>query len=134
MQSSVSRMRLNDVDSYKDESEEEDHEVLRPSAKALGKRRQANLDESECQCSPSSVVGLDSTADDSAAFDPDDLFYEHTNESRPSDNLSDDDSDDNQRPWHHQPVHYVYDAAAERMKERLKEAHLSSPVVSGVVH
>lgn len=67
------------------------------------------------------------------AFDPDDLFYEHTNESRPSDNLSDDESDEAQRA-HHPPVHYAYDAAAERMKERLKEAQLTSPVATGVVH
>lgn len=68
------------------------------------------------------------------AFDPDDLFYEHTNESRRSENPSDDESDDTPRPWQNHPVHYVYDAAAERMKERLKEAQLKAPAVTGVVH
>ena len=58
-------------------------------------------------------------------FDPHDLFYEHTNESRRSDELLSEESEESQQqpPWHH-PVHYVYDAAAERMQERLREARL----------
>ena len=69
-----------------------------------------------------------------ATFDPDDLFYEHTNESRRSDDLLSDDSDaDSQHP-RHQPVHYVYDAAAERMKERLKEGRLTISPFVGEVH
>ena len=56
-----------------------------------------------------------------AGFDPDDMFYEHPNESRRSDDLSEESEDATaQRPWSH-PIHYVYDAAAERMKERMKE-------------
>ena len=77
-----------------------------------------------------------------AVFDPNDLFYEHTNDSRRSpDDLSDSERSDDRatnRPWHHQPVHYVYDAAAERMKERLKEGQLNSTNANtnavGVVH
>lgn len=70
-----------------------------------------------------------------AAFDPDDLFYEHANDSRPSEDFADDDSDSAvNRPWQH-PVHYVYDAAAERMQERLKEGHLEVDCQTpGVVH
>ncbi|KAI0341260.1 hypothetical protein BDW22DRAFT_1485694, partial [Trametopsis cervina] len=89
-------------------------EPLRPSAKALGKRRQVDMDESE-------------------SFDPDDLFYEHTNESRRSNELSDDEEDDDVPLARlHHPVQYVYDAAAERMKERLREGQLSSTTVPGV--
>ena len=69
-----------------------------------------------------------------AVFDPDDLFYEHANESRRSDDFDEEDSDatSNTRPWHH-PVHYVYDAAAERMKERLEEGRLNAST-PGLVH
>ena len=71
-------------------------------------------------------------------FDPDDIFYEHANDSRRSDDFADDDSDSavNNRQWHHQ-VHYVYDAAAERMQERLKEGRLDidyAPTAPAVVH
>ena len=65
------------------------------------------------------------------AFDPDDLFMEHTNDSRAND-MSDDDSDES-RAWNHpQPIHYVYDAAAERTKERLAAAHLKAQMASVV--
>lgn len=68
------------------------------------------------------------------AFDPDDLFLEHANDARPND-LSDDDSEDMSRGWNHQPVHYVYDAAAERTKARIAAAHLNSQtVVPGIVN
>ena len=69
-----------------------------------------------------------------AGFDPDDMFYEHPNESRRSDDLSEDSEDATaQRPWSH-PVHYVYDAAAERMKERMKEGGHVPPSLIGEVH
>ncbi len=65
----------------------------------------------------------------SAIFDPDEMFYEHANESRRSVDLLSDDSEENQQ----RPVHYVYDAAAERMQQRLKEIPPPTPF-TGVVH
>jgi len=117
LHNAAARLRIHDdSSSLRDESEEEYQEPTGPSAKALGKRRQVNMDESE-------------------AFDPDDLFYEQTNESQRSNDLSDDDSEDMQRPWQHHAVQYVYDAAAERMQERLREGGLSSSTpIPGVVH
>ncbi|KAI0688491.1 hypothetical protein BC835DRAFT_306317 [Cytidiella melzeri] len=110
------KLRLaDDSSSLPEESEDEDEEPPKPSAKALGKRRQVEVDESE-------------------SFDPDDLFYEHANEATRANEPSDDDSDDMQRTWqHHHPVQYAYDAAAERMKARL-QAQLNSATVPGVVH
>ncbi|OBZ74920.1 TOM1-like protein 2 [Grifola frondosa] len=91
---------------------------VRPSAKALGKRR---------------VV---EPIDNDRPFDPDDLFYEHTDESvRESDDLLDSDSEDGrQRPSWHQPTHYVYDAAAERTQQRIKEGRLAAAALVGGVH
>ncbi|KAI0082116.1 hypothetical protein K474DRAFT_1767913 [Panus rudis PR-1116 ss-1] len=83
-----------------------------PSAKALGKRR---------------VV---EPVDSDNPFDPDDMFYEHRPESRRSDEFSDSDSDEaygHRRP----PVHYVYDAAAERTQQRIKEGRLA---MAALVH
>lgn len=106
----VSRLRLHDSDAV-----DERGTPLRPSAKALGKRK---------------VVDL---APD--PFDPDDMFHDHTDESqRPSDESdSDDGSRHRHHPWHHQ-VHYVYDAAAERTQQRIKEGRLASAALVGSVH
>ncbi|KAH9948467.1 hypothetical protein B0H21DRAFT_733432 [Amylocystis lapponica] len=89
----------------------------RPSAKALGKRR---------------VI---ENPDIDRGFDPDDIFYEHTDQSlRPTEDALDSDSEDGRRngAMHH-PTHYVYDAAAERMQQRIKEGRLAAAaLVSGV--
>lgn len=69
----------------------------------------------------------------SGSFDPEDLFFEHSEEPlRNTDDVLDSDSEDG-RPnaWHH-PVHYVYDAAAERTQERLRQAHAAATLVDGV--
>ncbi|EPQ55785.1 hypothetical protein GLOTRDRAFT_60574 [Gloeophyllum trabeum ATCC 11539] len=85
---------------------------VKPSAKALGKRRQVDADDS------------------STRFDPDDIFLEHRDRLNGSeDDLASDADDAELRRWH-QPVHYVYDAAAERTEQRLKEGHLG--LVNGV--
>ncbi|CAK5271033.1 unnamed protein product [Mycena citricolor] len=85
-------------------SNDELPDVLQPSAKALGKRR----------VEPDSVPA----ADPPSSYNSDNF----------EDRLSD--SEDEESPaklWqhmHHPVQHYVYDAAAERTQERLKEAHL----------
>ena len=53
------------------------------------------------------------------AFDPNDIFHDRNNES-PSETLEDFDSDESA----HAKVHYVYDAAAERTKERISHLNL----------
>jgi hypothetical protein len=68
------------------------------------------------------------------AFNPDDIFYERTDarEARnpaPDDSgLSDSDSDSAHRGWPQQPVHYVYDAVAERTERLLQQMSLVNGV------
>ena len=67
-------------------------------------------------------------------FDPDDLFYDQSgNESIR--NSEDSDSEDGhvRNPWH-RPVHYVYDAAAERTQQRIREGRLAAAALVGGVH
>lgn len=85
-----------------------------PSEKALGKRRVVEEEEPD------------------KPFDTDDLFFD-----RKTDTLSTDDSIESDREsdnavlrkWGHTPVHYVYDAAAERTKQRMERGNL---LVNGV--
>jgi hypothetical protein len=136
----VSQLRLSDSESLEMLESEDGHErtPAQPSAKALGKRRAAPPPEdSDCMQSHSSTatISLMTHLIDTAAFDPDDLFYEHTNESRRSVDFDEEEEESpGARVWHH-PVHYVYDAAAERMKERLQEGRLPPPPTTpGIVH
>ncbi|KAI0920434.1 hypothetical protein AcW1_002174 [Taiwanofungus camphoratus] len=89
--------------------DEEYDTPVKPSAKALGKRKVIEPVESD------------------RGFDTDDLFYDHTDESlRSTDDPLDSDSEEGRiRGWH-QPVHYVYDAAAERLQQRIKEGQLAA--------
>ena len=122
----LGNIRLNE-----DASSDEEYQVPpQPSAKALGKRRAVPVDE-DCKIVVLPTWPVTDMAVCPAAFDPDDLFYEHGNESRRSDALSEDSDEPLQRPWH-QPVHYVYDAAAERTRERLQEIGLTNAVVNEV--
>ena len=61
------------------------------------------------------------------AFDPNDIFHDRNNES-PSETLEDFDSDESAHP----KVQYVYDAAAERTKERIREGMIAAKLVPGV--
>lgn len=53
------------------------------------------------------------------------MFYEHAPDSRQSDSLSGSDSDDPYGEHKRPQVNYVYDAAAERTKQRIKEGRLA---------
>ena len=69
-------------------------------------------------------------------FDPDDIFYDHADDQsrhNNDDTLDSDSEEARHDPWH-QPVHYVYDAAAERMKERLRAGRVSTAALVGSVH
>jgi hypothetical protein len=103
-----------------DEDEDEDIRTpIRPSAKALGKRRV-----------------LDAEEPDPDAFNPDDLFYEQRTEVRDARNhpaqddsgMSDSDSDSLPRTWPQQPVHYAYDAVAERTRRLMEKMALVNGV------
>ncbi|KAH9988894.1 hypothetical protein BJV77DRAFT_1019728 [Russula vinacea] len=90
---------------------------IRPSAKALGKRRVVEAEEP-----------------DPDAFNPDDIFYERTdgrearNTAQDDSGMSDSDSDSHHRGWPQQPVHYAYDAVAERTQQLLEQMSLVNGV------
>ncbi|KAK0200973.1 hypothetical protein DFS33DRAFT_1092493 [Desarmillaria ectypa] len=103
----------NGSDSYSSSSDDLIETPIKPSAKALGKRRLIDAEEAD------------------TPFDPDDLFYENRDEF-PVEDRNDSDSDDSRDVrWHNaHPVHFVYDAAAERTRQRLEKGH--ALVVNGV--
>ncbi|KAH9015878.1 hypothetical protein EDB85DRAFT_2295443 [Lactarius pseudohatsudake] len=79
---------------------------IRPSAKALGKRRVVEAEEP-----------------DPDAFNPDDLFYERT------------DVRDTRNPFgRNKPVHYAYDAVAERTQRLMQQMSLVNGGALSVVH
>lgn len=58
-------------------------------------------------------------------FDPDDMFYEQNNESRHSPSFEEHESDaDGPTSRQKRAVRYVYDAAAERTRERIREGRI----------
>ena len=67
-------------------------------------------------------------------FDPDDLFYDQSvNESVRTSDESDSDEGHTKNPWH-RPTHYVYDAAAERTEQRIREGRLAAAALVAGVH
>ena len=61
-------------------------------------------------------------------FDPDDIFYDQKEDVYHPEDRQDSDLDDG--TWQ-QSIHYVYDAAAERTQQRIREGQLSG-LVNGV--
>jgi len=104
-----------DEDHDADDDEEENIRTpIRPSSKALGKRRLIETEEA-----------------DPDAFNPDDLFYERT-DARDARNPAPDDSgisdSDSDSPHRQQAVHYAYDAVAERTQRLLQQMSLVNGV------
>ncbi|KAJ7938198.1 hypothetical protein B0H13DRAFT_2648652 [Mycena leptocephala] len=104
-------------ESYNSDDEDADERPYKPSAKALGKRK----------------VVVD-TDDHGQPYDDDlSLGLKDNLDDRP---LGDSDEEDTpERNWvnHLHPVtHFVYDAAAERTQQRIREGHVSVLVVNGV--
>lgn len=64
------------------------------------------------------------------SFDPGDLLFESKDETSTLEDRPDSDSDGSQEKRWQQPVHYVYDAAAERTQQRIREGHVL--VLNGV--
>jgi len=119
----------------KEYGEEEIRTAIRPSAKALGKRRVVETEEADRK--PYTLVTLRLYIDNLAAdaFNPDDIFYERTdarevrNTAQDDSGMSDSDSESPHRGWpQQQQVHYVYDAVAERTQELLQQMSLVNGV------
>ena len=66
-------------------------------------------------------------------FDPNDIFYNHSNDSLHISEESDSEEGKSKNPWH-KPIHYVYDAAAERTAQRIREGRLAAAALVGGVH
>lgn len=132
----VPRKDENDDDHDNNDDEENIRTPIRPSAKALGKRRVVEAEEADrkrCIFVDRRYVSPDTLTAD--AFNPDDIFYERTDarEARnpvPDDSgLSDSDSESPHRGWpQQQPVQYVYDAVAERTERLLQQMSLVNGV------
>ncbi|TBU59887.1 hypothetical protein BD310DRAFT_947657 [Dichomitus squalens] len=113
-----SKLRQNSSEEWSEVDHDNDDckTPVRPSAKALGKRRVVEPPEGE------------------RPFDPDDLFYDQSvNESIRTSEDSDSEDGHPKNPWH-RPVHYVYDAAAERTQQRIREGRLAAAALVGGVH
>ncbi|KAF8645626.1 hypothetical protein AX16_007708 [Volvariella volvacea WC 439] len=85
-----------------------------PSAKALGKRREEPVDVVEPPKSPDSL------------FEASEGVFSHQEDNQDSDSEK---STTNHNPWH-RPVQYLYDAAAERTQQRIRDGH--TMLVNGV--
>ncbi|KAI0651280.1 hypothetical protein C8Q79DRAFT_996771 [Trametes meyenii] len=118
-QQATSKLRPESGEEWSD-LDEEARTPVRPSAKALGKRK---------------VV--ESPPDEDRPFDPNDIFYNHANDSFHNTNNNSDESESEEgrarNPWH-KPVHYVYDAAAELTAQRIREGRLAAAALVGSVH
>ncbi|KAF8797720.1 hypothetical protein BYT27DRAFT_7204130 [Phlegmacium glaucopus] len=81
----------------------DDYPFAKPSAKALGKRR---------------VVELDNLSD--PPDDVDDVYFDKEHPFASGDGADPEFEDENDARRHQPPVHFVYDAVAERMRQRLE--------------
>lgn len=113
---------------------------MRPSAKALGKRKVTEPAEGERELHfhldyiSSEWERVNDNVCVVGPFDPDDLFYDQSvNESTRNSDDSDSDDGHAKNPWH-RPVHYVYDAAAERTEQRIREGRLAAAALVAGVH
>ncbi|KAI0668846.1 hypothetical protein C8Q78DRAFT_212551 [Trametes maxima] len=119
-QQATSKLRPESSEEWSD-LDEEARTPVRPSAKALGKRK---------------VV--EPPPDEDRPFDPNDIFYNHANDSFHNTNNNNSDESESEEgrarnPWH-RPVQYVYDAAAERTAQRIREGRLAAAALVGSVH
>ncbi|KAE9403811.1 hypothetical protein BT96DRAFT_917357 [Gymnopus androsaceus JB14] len=139
---SIAKSRVARTGSRADESDEDILTPIKPSAKALGKRR------------------IEVGDDPEPSFNPDDLYYDHNKDGGstvdsynpyaesdihiPSTEGYNSESDDSESAYypdgrprsrngilhhlHHPPVHFVYDAAAERTRQRIREMEMERSV------
>ena len=109
---------------------------IRPSAKALGKRRVVETEEADRKSCTLVILRLIYIYTPPAdTFNPDDIFYDRTdarevrNPVQDDSGMSDSDSDSAHRGWpQQQAVHYVYDAVAERTQQLLQQMSLVNGV------
>ena len=106
---------------------------IRPSAKALGKRRVVEEVDDGMYIFFLTVNSVLLMRLDVEQYDSSDLYYEPRRESAVLDSDEDGRSGDHTNPWlpRRQPTQYVYDAAAERTAQHLREGRVGV-VVNGI--
>lgn len=104
---------------------------IKPSAKALGKRKVVEAEEPDRKPFSDIMVVLLLMSSFAGAFDTDDIFYDHRDDPYPVANKLDSDSDEFSGGRWQQTTHYVYDAAAERTQQRIRRGRVST-LVDGV--
>ncbi|KAJ3498602.1 hypothetical protein NLJ89_g10199 [Agrocybe chaxingu] len=106
---------LNGVGGARDQ-EDYDYTPVKPSAKALGKRK---------------VVEPEAVPD--PPFDPDDIYYSKDNSFLANDTKGEPDfEDETDTRWRRPPTQFVYDAVAERTRQRLEGEIRELRVANGV--
>jgi hypothetical protein len=113
------------------DDDEECTTPIKPSAKALGKRKVVEAEEPDRKLLLGIMVRFLLRFSITGAFDTDDIFYDHRDGPYPVvENRLDSDSDEFST-GRHQTTHYVYDAAAERTQQRIRRGRVST-LVDGV--
>jgi len=112
MHNGLDKLRIGERGAAVDD-DEECITPIKPSAKALGKRRVIEVEEAD------------------RPFDTDDIFYDNRDDPYPVENRLDSDSDEFITGRWQQTTRYVYDAAAERTQQRIRRGRVST-LVDGV--
>jgi len=113
MHNGLDKLQIGDRSAAVDDDDEECTTPIKPSAKALGKRKVVEAEEPD------------------RPFDTDDLFYDHRDEPYHAEDRVESDSDEASGGRWPQTTHYVYDAAAERTQQRIRRGRVST-LVDGV--
>lgn len=129
MHNGLDKLKIGEGSAVEDD-DEECTTPIKPSAKALGKRKVVEAEESDRKLL---LVHGRITIDVACTgpFDTDDIFYEHRDEPYPVEERLDSDSDEALGSRWPQTTHYVYDAAAERTQQRIRRGRVST-LVDGV--
>lgn len=132
IQNGLDNLHLNKITML--ESDDEIRTPIKPSAKALGKRKIVDSESTDRELILQMfyLSRLNNAHLTLGPFDPDDIFYEHKDEpSYPMEDRLDLDPDEDVNGRWQQPVRFVYDAAAERTQQRIREGQ-SVGLVNGV--
>ena len=124
-----------DVQSIYDSSYDDVDVPIQPSAKALGKQRAIETESVDCMCYVMSFAPLFLIREIIADFQygRDSIYLDAGLNRQNSVTFDDLESEDYHEPPWHKPIHYVYDAAAERTAARMREEHDSQAIlVNGV--
>jgi YD repeat-containing protein len=130
MHNGLDKLRIGERGAAVDD-DEECITPIKPSAKALGKRRVIEVEEADRELFFDITIGSPLTPSITGPFDTDDIFYDNRDDPYPVENRLDSDSDEFITGRWQQTTRYVYDAAAERTQQRIRRGRVST-LVDGV--